>query len=100
MLRMFGGAGIDLVDRVAELRTMDRKKALVSTLARKNQRLGLGDHAGRSGIGSDMLPPTASPARTALPAAHLDRNKIPRIFGDRTLEAADRNLFPAENLLR
>ena len=25
-------------------------------------------------IDSDMLPPTASPARTALPAAHFDRN--------------------------
>jgi hypothetical protein len=35
----------------------------------------------RSRIGLDMLPPTASPARTALPAAHFDRNKIPRIAG-------------------
>src|ERR1700693_108012 len=26
-------------------------------------------------------PPSASPARTALPAAHFDRNKIPRISG-------------------
>jgi hypothetical protein len=34
MLRMFGGAGPDLVHRGVELRTMDRKKALVSTLAR------------------------------------------------------------------
>lgn len=35
MLRVFGGAAIDLVHCVAELRTMDREKALVSTLARK-----------------------------------------------------------------
>ena len=31
------------------------------------------------GIGSEMLPFTASPARTALSAAHFDRSKIPRI---------------------
>src|SRR6202040_4309156 len=37
--------------------------------------------ARRSRIASDMLPPSASPARTALPAAHFDRNKIPRISG-------------------
>src|ERR1700731_1557800 len=37
--------------------------------------------ARRSRIDSDMLPPSASPARTALPAAHFDRNKIPRISG-------------------
>jgi hypothetical protein len=34
---------------------------------------------------SGWLPPTASPARTALPTAHFDRNKIPAIFGDRAL---------------
>jgi hypothetical protein len=28
-----------------------------------------------------MFPPTASPARAALPAAHFDRNKVPRISG-------------------
>jgi hypothetical protein len=28
-----------------------------------------------------MLPPTASPARTALPTAHFDRNNIPAISG-------------------
>src|ERR1700735_498037 len=33
-----------------------------------------------------LLPPTASPARTALPAAHFDRNKLPAISGDRTLD--------------
>jgi hypothetical protein len=27
------------------------------------------------------LPHTTSPARTALPAAHFDRNKVPRISG-------------------
>src|ERR1700724_229355 len=44
------------------------------------QRLSCGRRIG-SRIGSDMLPPSASPARTALPAAHFDRNKIPRISG-------------------
>jgi len=33
-----------------------------------------------------MRPPTASPARTALPAAHFDRNERHAYFGDRTLE--------------
>jgi hypothetical protein len=36
-------------------------------------------------------PSTASPARTALPAAHFDRNETHAYFGDRTLveHAAD-----------
>jgi hypothetical protein len=37
--------------------------------------------ARRSRIDSDMLPPTASLARTALPTAHFDRNKIHVISG-------------------
>src|ERR1700726_2123560 len=39
--------------------------------------------ARRSRIDLDMLPPSASPARTALPAAHFDCNKVPRISGTR-----------------
>ena len=35
----------------------------------------------RSRIDLDLLPPAASPARTALPAAHFDRNNIPAISG-------------------
>src|SRR6516164_108267 len=34
----------------------------------------------------DMCPLTASPARTALPAAHFDRNERYAYFGNRTLE--------------
>jgi hypothetical protein len=36
-------------------------------------------------IALDMRPLTASPARTALPAAHFDRNERYDYFGDRTL---------------
>jgi len=34
----------------------------------------------------DMRPLTASPVRTALPAAHFDRNERYAYFGNRTLE--------------
>jgi len=36
-------------------------------------------------INLDMRPLSASPARTALPAAHFDRNERYAYFGDRTL---------------
>jgi hypothetical protein len=38
-------------------------------------------------IALDMRPLTASPARTALPAAHFDRNERHAYFGDRTLNS-------------
>ena len=37
-------------------------------------------HVTRTKLGRDA-PSTASPARTALPTAHFDRNKIPAISG-------------------
>jgi len=43
-------------------------------------------------IALDMRPLTASPARTALPAAHFDRNERFAYFGDRTLVV----LFPRD----
>jgi hypothetical protein len=39
-----------------------------------------------------MRPPTASPARTALPAAHFDRNERYAYFGDRTLSSGVANV--------
>ena len=39
-------------------------------------------------INLDMRPLSASPARTALPAAHFDRNERYAYFGDRTLSSA------------
>ena len=39
-------------------------------------------------INLDMRPLSASPARTALPAAHFDRNERYAYFGDRTLEGS------------
>ena len=45
-----------------------------------------------SRIDLDMLVATASPARTALPAAHFERNERYAYFGDRTLaQRGERN---------
>jgi len=41
--------------------------------------------ASRLRIAADMRALTASPVRTALPAAHFDRNESYAYFGDRTL---------------
>ena len=60
-------------------------------------RLAGGCVARRLRIDLDMRPPTASPARTALPAAHFDRNERYAYFGDRTLRevTSDLRMFEA-----
>src|SRR6516164_147441 len=61
-----------------------RKNSQLAAAQRVVMKMGRRLRARRLRINLDMRPLTASPARTALPAAHFDRNERYAYFGDRT----------------
>jgi hypothetical protein len=67
--------------RVIRVERATRKNSQLAPAQRVAMKMGRRPHCSSVTYRFRYAPSSANPARTALPAAHFDRNKIPRISG-------------------